>query len=254
MDPEVIAALLVTAAEGEDNLIATLKSQKKDQETIDAAVANYRVQKGLKDLVDADTMAAVTKSAGYVAVDAPKPAPKPEPAKKSIDLSQLDETTRASIEAVFKSNADLVKKAEETEAVLKSMRDESERKEMVAKAEKEFGHIPMETGELGTMLKSANAVGEEFGKSFQTLLGRMNEMVQKSALLSTIGGGHQPQSGGAMDKIKQLADGMVQKSMGTPNQISEHQAMALVLKTAEGEALYKEYLGDNPAQRARVNY
>ena len=265
MNPEIISALVSTPAEGEDLFIETLKSQgKAEGEEFDAAIAAYRVQKGMKDLVDSETMSQVSKSAGYEVAKAENPFaknPKKKPAKgaaeeedemskddvkKSVDLSELDEATRASVEAVFKSNSDLVAKSEAQADVLKSLtttvanlQDQREEQLYVAKAAKEFGNIPMADKDLGLLLKSAHAAGPEFAKQLEGLLGTLDETVSKSALLTTMGAAQQ--NAGQVDawgRIEGLAKGMVQKSSES---LSHAAAVSLVLKTEEGARLYAEY-------------
>lgn len=284
MDPEVLQAILGTPAEGEDKFVETLKSQGvTDEEKINAAVANFRVQKGLKDLVPDEIMSSVAKAAGYDAtakamtpnegddntkpnatsgkVDpkAKKPAKGDTPTQKSLDLSGLDDTTRAQVEAVFKSHDSALAKSNELEAVVKSLsatvdtlKADATEKLYVAKAAKEFGHLPMEDKALGLMLKSAHELSPDFAKGFETLLGRMDEMVAKSSMLTTMGAVQKANEGGAWSKIETLAKGMVRKSAEGGNSLSHAQAIDLVLKTEEGAALYREYLGDNPKQRAEI--
>lgn len=272
MDPEVVQAIISTPAEGEDALIATLKSTKADQKAVDAAVAAYRVQKGMKDLVPDATMATVAKAAGYVEtakavtpnegdrddkteatsgkVD-PK-AKKKDKMGKSVDMSGLDESARAQVESIFKSHAAMTERAEKLEAVVKSMQDEKAEREYVAKAATQFGHLPMADQELGVMLKSAHDVSPNFAKGFETLLGRMDGMVQKSALLTTMGAVQKGQSGGGLSKIEDAAMAVVQKSMEAGKNVTQEKAVDAVLKTADGDALYREYLQDNPRQRGDI--
>jgi len=274
MDPEVLQAIISTPAEGEDQLLATLKSQGvEDKEKVDAAVASYRMQKGMKDLVADDVMAAVAKTAGYegtakaVTPNEGKDDKKPDatsgkvdpktktgqgPVKKTVDLSNLDEGTKAMVESVFKSHAAMEERTATLEAVVKSMKDDKEEVHYVAKAAKEFSNLPLGDKELGLMLKSANAMNPEFAKGFETLLGRMDEMVAKSAMLTTAGAVSKANAGGGLDKLQVMADGIVRKSTEAGKEMSAAQAMDLVLKTEQGQALYREYLGDNPKQRAEI--
>lgn len=275
MKAEILNALMSTPAEGEAELVETLKSQGvEDQQKIDAAVASFRVQKGLKDLVDPTVMGEVSKAAGAEVAKAVMPNEgkddkKPDatsgkvdpkakqgqgPVKKSLDLSGLDADSRAQVEAIFKSHASMAEKAsqvDELHAMVKSLQDERETKEYVAKAAQSFNHIPMKADDLGLMLKSANGVSAEFAQGFETLLTKMNEVVSKSALFTTTGAAGVSDGSGAWDKIEQLADGMVRKS-SSENPVTKAQAIALVMKTEEGNRLYQEYLGENPAQRARA--
>ncbi len=277
MDPEVLTAIMSTPAEGEDAFLQTLKSQGvDDQESIDAAVASFRVQKGMKDLVDNDVMAEVTKAAGYVAKATDKDegvepfTPKKQPGadpeasddsgnlpgkkkkkkmSKSLDLSGLDTEARGQVEAIFKSHEAQAEKTAKLEQTLKSMQDTQAEREYVAKAAAEYTHIPGSDEELGLMLKSAHDVSPEFAKGLEGLLGRMNEMVQKSSLLTTMGAVNKANSGGGLDKMQTLVKEIVQKSVASGNKMKKDDAMDLILKSANADELYREYLGDNPAQR-----
>lgn len=273
MDPEVLKNLIATPAEGEDQFLAILKSQGiTDEDKVNAAVASYRMQKGMKDLVSDDVMAAVAKSAGYegtakaVTPNEGKDDKKPDatsgkvdpkakagqgPVKK-VDLSDLDDATRVQVEAVFKSNAAMEERTATLETVVKSLQDEKVETHYVAKAAKSYSHLPLGERQLGLMLKSANDHDPAFAKGFEELLGRMDEMVEKSNMLTVMGAVNKANDGGGWDKIQALANGIVQKSTEAGKSVSDAQAIDLVLKTAQGKALYREYLGDNPKQRAEV--
>lgn len=281
MDPEVLQALVGTPAEGEDQFLATLKSQGvTDQDKIDAMVAQFRIQKGMKDLVSDDMLATVAKAAGYegtakaVTPNEGKDDKKPDatsgkvdpkakqgqgPTKKSLDLSALDDETRGTVEAVFKSHESMAAKSAEMESVVKSLtetvgalKDEKLETHFVAKAAKDYAHLPMPDKDLGLMLKSAHDMSPEFAKGFESLLGKMDELAGNSAMLTTMGAVAKGAGGGAWAKLEAMADGIVQKSVGSDNPMTKAQAMDFVLKTAEGQALYREYLGDNPKQRAEI--
>jgi hypothetical protein len=277
MDAEVLAALVSTPVEGESELIASLKSAGlTDQEKIDAAVAQLRITKGMKDLVSPEAQAAVTKAAGYPGAKASDkktdkakdkgegegdhPPKKPNPfAKSALDLSALDDASRAQVEAVMKSHESMADRTAELERVVKSatdtiaeLKDAATTKEFVLKAAKDFSHLPLDEGSLGLMLKTADGVGGKFADSFTTLLGRMNEMVEKSDLLTTMGNIANQSADSAWGKIQAMAKSMVQKSAESGEQLSNAQAIDIVLKTDEGKDLYRKYLGDNPRQRGDV--
>lgn len=273
MEPEVLQALMSTPIEGEKDFIATLKSAGvTDQKQIDAAVASLRVQKGMKDLVPSDTMLAVAKAAGYADVakavtpnegvrddktdaESGKVDPKTkkkDPLGKSVNMSGMSAEDRSTLEQMFKSNQELVAKSAQLEETIKSMRDEQETKQYVAKAAADFDHLPMGSEELGMMLKSAHASSSDFAKGFEKLLGTMNELVKKSSMFTSMGAVAKSQSGGAWQKIEALADGMVQKSAEGGKSLTKAQAIDVVLKSEQGAALYREYLGDNPRQRAEI--
>lgn len=287
MDPEVLAALIGTPAEGETEFLKSLAVLKKagkfsTQEELDATVAQFRIQKGMKDLVPDSLMAAVAKAAGYEGTakavtpnegkddkqpDAttgkvdPKAKQKDKLGKSAdpVDLSQLDPVAKAQVEAIFKSHADMATKSTELETVVKSLagkiqglEDDKLEVHFVAKAAKDYAHLPLGDQALGLMLKSAHDLNPDFAKGFENLLGRMDEMVEKSAMLTNMGAVNKASEGGAWDKLQSLANGIVQKSAEGGKEMSNSQALDMVLKSETGKQLYREYLGDNPRQRGDV--
>lgn len=270
MDECVISAVASTPAQGEEDLVEMLKSNNSSEDEIGAAVVNYRIQTGFKDLVSDEMFEQVSKAAGYskkgegkmkkeviIEVEGEgeddeeemmKTKGKEKMNKSNIDLNQLDDATRQQVESVFKSNQDLAKETQELKEVVKSMRDEAQRKEYIAKAAESYSHVPMDPEELGLLLKNANEISEGFGKKFEELLGKVQESVSKSALLDTVGKSQQNDpSAGAWDKIEEMAKSLVQKSQGLTN-LTQAQAIDRVLKSEEGQSLYQEYLGENPRQ------
>lgn len=255
---KVMEAVLKTAAEGEDTLIASLKAAGADEKRIDAAVALYRIQKGFADVItDADT-AIVSKAFGKkpkkdeAADEDEDDMEKSKKSAQTADLSKLDPETRARVEAVFKSNESLASQVGQLTSTVKSLIDNGSQREFVAKAEKQFTHIPGKPEEIGLMLKSAHGVSEQFGKQLEDLLGMVNGLVQKSAMFGTAGtaGGASP-GGSAWTKIEQLAASLVMKSDKGAEMTKEQKIEYVTTKTAEGKALYREYLAENPAQRSR---
>lgn len=234
MNPKIITALMSTPAEGEEQFIKSLGDMS--EEKLGAAVASYRIQKGMKDLIDNETMANVTKSAGYAVAVKTEETPK-DKTKKSIDLSSVDPETKAQIEAIYKSHDEMAKKADQLHNIVKMMQEEQQEREFVAKAAKEYSHLPLDEKSLGSMLKTAHNNGKEFAEGFEKLLGRMDEIVSKSQMFGSIGHTAPQTSGGGWEKMQEVAK-------------SSEKSVSEVLKSKSGEELYMEYLQDNPAQRA----
>lgn len=267
-NPKVLEAVLKTAAEGEDKLIATLKAAGADEKRIDAAVAQFRVQKGFADVVTAEDAELIAQATGVAKKDETDPdepddddmpallKKKAKKTKKSAepDLSQLAPETRAQVEAVFKSNEALVGQVESLTGMVKTLVDNGAKSEYVAKAAKEFSHIPGTPDEIGIVLKSAHDASPELGAGIEKLLGMVNGLVRKSALLGSVGStGGAGAGGSAWERIQTLATGLTMKA-GDKDMTPEQKIAYVTEKTAEGRALYKEYLGENPAQRAKYNF
>ena len=280
MEPEVLQALMSTPMEGEAEFVKTLKSDLTEEQK-NAAIAQYRIQKGMRDLLSDDVMSSVVNAAGYKVAKAvgdnegvnptepnvtsgkvdpkakqkDKLGKKKEEMSKSINLSSLPEDQRLAVESVLKSNASLEEKSSEMSTVLKSMMTEIENlkrekveKSFIDKATTSYDNIPMGNRELGLMLKSAHDVSPEFAKGFETLLGTMNSMAEQSALFTTMGAVNKSGDGGAMAKIDALADGIVQKSVVAGNPVDRHKAVATIMQTPEGAQLYNEYLKEKSPQ------
>jgi hypothetical protein len=240
---EVMQTVLATEAEGEKTLVQTLKTAGLEDDAVQVAVAQYRLQHGFKDKVTKEAFAEVAKAAGY---DAPKKA---EPVKKSEpDRSTKPAGMPPEMEAVWKAQQTAIDKANEradkVEAELEAVRKSALRKDYVAKCEREFAHVPGMTAEqMADMLMQAHSVSKEFGESLEKQWAETAQVVKKSALLGSAGSRGQSQGGSAWDKMQGLAKELVQKSAG---ELSEAKALDTIMQ--QRPDLYQEYLGDNPAQ------
>lgn len=162
-------------------------------------------------------------------------------AESTVDLSQVDPQTRAKVEQVFKSNAELVKKTAELETAIKA-RDEKDRtRELVAKAA-EWKHLGVPQDDIVAQLRDADKIGkdsfERVCKSFTAL----NEQAASAGLFGEIGSSQGSPVAGSSEqvwaKIEKAADGIVQKSAGSK---TKEQAQAEFLQSSEGQRLYNEY-------------
>lgn len=275
MDP--LKAVLSTPAEGEEQFVAALKSAGADQARIDASVAIYRIQKGFADKLKTEDHVAIAKSAGLELAAKAKKADdeededeeddedmpaflKKKKAKKSAEALALEGVSpeaAAKIEAAFTAKSAEVTELTETvkslSGMVKTLVEKSDTQQYVAKAARDFAHVPGTPDEIGAVLKSAEkaGVGDVIGK----LLGTVNTLVQKSALFGNVGtAGAAGTSGDAWSKIEKLATGLTMKSESGA-EMSQAQKISYVMKsTAEGRELYRQYLADNPAQRAKHNF
>ena len=184
IDSEILEAVMSTPAEGEDALIETLKSAGADEDAMGAAVVQFRMQKGFKDVVPDEHFAAIAKAAGYVAkAEGKKPKKNPfakpdedegdEKVKKGLET--LDPEVRGTIEALFKSSKQTQDENKELRGVVKSLVDGQEEREYISKAEKQYEHVPGTSKEIGLVLKNAHGVSEEFGKNLEAIFGKFND-------------------------------------------------------------------------------
>lgn len=163
-------------------------------------------------------------------------------AKKELSKG-IPEALRPQMEALWKSQKEAVAKAAELEAVLKAERNERLNREYIAKAEKDFSAMPVNSGELAMLLKGLNDADPKLTAKLETILKAANEAIGKSSLLNEVGSAAKSQSGSAMSRLEDIAKSMVSKAEGklTP-------AAALVLAMEQNTDLYTEYLAENPAQ------
>lgn len=248
---ELLKSVLETEAEGEQALIESLKAAKIDDEAIEIAKANYRMQHGFKDKLSEDALAVVVKAAGYWTKardddDDDKPFPGAKPPfggkKKTKDKkSHVPADMPAEMAAIFKTQQ------EELSVVKKQLDDERRervRKEYVVKCADEYSYVPgMSSEQMGEMLQKAYEVGDDFGKQLEGQWATTSAAVKKSSLMDasgrlvTNGGG----GGGPIDKLNAIA-----KEKATKEKISFAKAFDQAL--VENKPLYDEYLSDNPAQ------
>jgi hypothetical protein len=258
---ELLKTVLATEAEGESKLIETLKAANADEDTINAAVANFRLQNGFKDKLSKDVFGEVAKAAGYEIAKAKKGKadddmddddnPFGGKKKKKTEKSHVPADMPAEMQAIFKAQQDemeaLRKENAETTEILKSERRERIRKEYIAKCASDYSHVPGMTADaMGEMLQKAYEVSDDFGKQLEKQWADTHEAVRKSALLVNQGViSSNDGSSGAWSKMQSLAKELVQKTEG----LSEAKALDVVMK--ENPELYQEYLDENPAQVGR---
>lgn len=246
MDP--IQAVLQTKAEGEDAFVDTLKAKGLEQKAIDAAVAQFRLQAGFKDLLGNGVAIESLKAAGIEVPTEPVTPTEPKPTEPTLtekDLATLPESVRkqlAQVDVVLKQNETL-------QETLKQERTERCKAEFVTKAKEQFTHVPGTSEEIGQTLFDAYEVSKEFGEKIEKQLSASQDALKSSALLHRAG--HAGTGTGGDDawaEIERKAEAMVQKSMGTGAEVTKEKAVGMYLKTAEGKRAYEAYLSENPRQ------
>lgn len=166
---------------------------------------------------------------------------------KSLDLSKVDPKTKLALEAIFKAQKESVEKAEKLEKELKVERDQRVEKEFIEKASK-LG-VGGDVSELGKIMKALHEASPEMALKLEATLKAAGEQVKKGELFAEIGaqgGGSKIAGDDAYAKLERMAEGLVQKS---DKPLTADAAMEAVMKTAEGKALYNEYMSTKPGMK-----
>ena len=241
-----IQKIMSVKAEGEEQFVATLKSEGATQDRIDAATAAYRIRKNCADVLKPEDMGVVAKAhkepdgdeQGDDESDAEFKARK---AKKSVKKSDVSPEMDARIEALFKSNADLLQKNAELAGKVETLTAKSADLEFEAVAKSEFGHVRGSVSELAQALKAAHEAGPEAEKAIRNVLKSAEEITSKSAMLHEVGSSGGGTNGSAWQKIEALAGGLTMKSDSGKEMSKSQKIDYVVSKTAEGRALYEQY-------------
>lgn len=237
---EIINAVLSAELDNEAQVDKVLKAAGMSDKAIAACKSMLKLATGFKDEMPKDLMTMLAKLAGY--------AGGVEKADKGPSLEDLPAEARAHVEALFKASKAAEDRAAKAEALLKAERDERRTKEFVAKAAEELPHLPgAKADELGPVLKSLADVSPADYEKILGVLKAADAAIKASEVLAQVGRGGQTSgiAGTAWGQIEKLAEGLVQKG---DRHATRAQAIDEVLKTAQGKALYQEYLAEHPAQ------
>jgi hypothetical protein len=247
VNAEILKAVLETPLEDEQKVDEVLKAAKLSEKAQNAVKGALRLLNAYREELPKDVLKTLADLAGYE-----YPAPKegkdekdkgkdkyayPVPQKKadgSWDFSGIPEEVRPMVEALWKENEDIRKKAEETEKLLKAERDERLRKEFIAKAAG-YKHLAVKPEEFGLVLKAlAEKAPEELAK-IEAVLKAADEAIGQGKLFAEAGRGGEG-AGSTWAKIEKMASEIVQKD----GKMTREQAIAKVLE--EHPELYDEYL------------
>ena len=154
--------------------------------------------------------------------------------KKS--LGELPEAARAAVEALWKSNRELVEKSQKLESELGQELAKRERGEFIAKNEKSLCNVPGHSlEEVCDLVLEAKARDERFGARIEKALTAASNGMKGGATLVEAGSNAPVEASGAgWERIQQLATEEVEKSGG-----SMASAIAKTIQT--NPALYAEY-------------
>ena len=157
-----------------------------------------------------------------------------EELKKS--LGELPDAARAAVEALWKSNRELVEKSQKLESELGQELAKRERSEFIAKSEKSLCNVPGHSlEEVCDLVLEAKARDEDFGARIEKALTAASNGMKGGATLVEAGSNAPVEApSDAWERIQQLANEEVQKSGG-----SMASAIAKTIQT--NPALYAEY-------------
>jgi hypothetical protein len=251
---EVLKAVLDTKIEGEDKIDEIMKAAQLSEKAAAAAKGALRLLSGFKDEIPQDVFAKLSECAGYNAAPMADEklaacGSKDDAAKKSVQKSidELPAEVKAEFEKITKATEDANKRADEVQKSLdaeKAIRaketDERVAKELTEQAKADFGAFPAKPEEIAAVLKASD---EPTKKSLAAMFKAANEVISKSKLLEEVGKSTPTveAGGSAWAKIEAAASAIVQKS---ENKQTHAQAVDSFLRTADGRALYQEFLAE----------
>lgn len=262
--PEQIAKALEQLASRDELVVAIAKHGDKPagviKEQLIARASALEATDALPDAWGVKKSAPSTKESG-MGNSAPVPVRK---ADGTWDLSGVEDDAQRSFYATFLKSLDdahdeskkLAGRLEKSETRATELEGKLTEKELVAKAEADFSHIA-KADELTPILKAAKEhFDDETFEKLEKVLKAADARIETGDLFAELGRSADPaikaairkgevvDSGGdAWAKIEELAKAIVEKSGDEP--LSKEQAIDRVLKTAEGRALYADYLAES---------
>lgn len=164
----------------------------------------------------------------------------------TLDLSAVPEAVRPTVEAIFKSQQELVKKNLELQGALDTERKERRLKEFVAKANG-FRHYVGDRAELGKQLMELSDANQPLYENVVKNLEANDaqaETVSKNLFREVGSSAGAAKGGDAWAKIEAAAEGIVQKSA---SKLSKAEAVEAFLGTPDGKKMYAEYVDQKGA-------
>lgn len=254
---EILKSVVETPLEDESKLEELFKQQKLSPKAQSAVKGALRILSGFKDELPKDVLSMLANLAGYpsptgkimdegknkdkevVAKTEPVASPPAAIRKEdgSINLEAVPEEMRGAIQALWKDQADAIKKSEQLEVVLKEERNVRLKKEYIEKAERDFSHVPGTHEDLGILLKQLHEDNEDSANKVEAVLKAAGEQIAQGALFEQLGSGdpRNAAGGSAWSKIEKMADEVAGKNDG----MTHEQAVTKVIET--NPRLYDEY-------------
>jgi hypothetical protein len=167
---------------------------------------------------------------------------------KDFDLSKVPAAVREPLEAIFKSNQELVKKNETLSSQLAEEQDRRKQKEYVEKAQG-FKHLGANTEELATTLKTIASRDPEAAAKVESVLKAADAQIKAGgALYGELGSRISKADAGSPEgQMKAMVEAHVAKSDG--KQSKEEIADHLFRTNKEYKRLYSEYMNNHPGMK-----
>lgn len=269
LDEAILKAILETELENEAKVEEVLKAANMSEKAQGAVRGALKILSAYKESLPKDILKTLGELAGYgypeptqkqkdeedkkkeeeakKAEEAKKQADKEKdkekygyPVKKAdgtVDFSGVPEGIRPAVEALWKENEAITKRAIEAEKVAKEERDKRVLKEYVEKAAAELADLPGAKAEdFGAVLKGIEEKDPALYAKLYPVLKASSEAIAKGQLFAELGrGGGAPVAGSATEKVMQLVAGIVQKDA----KATSAEAMGKVM--LEHPELYEQY-------------
>lgn len=250
MDEKIIKAVLEAPADGEEALDEMVKKAGIEDEAVPVIKGILRLLTGFKDKLPSETLSTLAKVAGYSEVEVEKEDEETNEGKMNLD--GLSEELKKQLELVTKSQEEQIKALEaQNEATQKQLdveKDARIKEIWKTKVEKDLSHYP--GASVDEMVGELHELSKYNEKMAETTFGRMknaSEALKSSHLFGEVRKSvyKESSSTGAWGQLEKLADGLVEKSEFN---MTKDAAVAKVLNSEKGKALYREYLAENEGQ------
>ncbi len=162
---------------------------------------------------------------------------------EKLDLSSVPKEVRPAVEAIYKSNQELVAKAEQIQKELVIERNLRRKGEFVAKAAV-YKNLGISTDDLASTLMTIADASPEAVEKIEKMLATADAQVAKGDLFKEIGSSRASKVGPTWEAIEKAAEGAVAKSGVS---ISKAEAVTKFLETPEGSAMYTAYMSEHPS-------
>lgn len=151
----------------------------------------------------------------------------------SLDLRAVPKAVRPVVEAIYKSQQELVKKNNELSEKLANKEREAIRKSYEGQVAG-FTHIADKEGLVDSLVTMTPDQAGQVLKS----LGAANAQIEKGDLFKEVGSGLSAGTRTSWEAIEKAAEGFVAKS---GEKVTKEEATARFLETKEGQAMYSDY-------------
>jgi hypothetical protein len=269
MEEDILKAVLEADLEDEAQVDEVLKAANISDKGKLAIKGAIRLLQAFKDELPKDVMKTLSGLAGY---EYPEPAKKPpeEPPVKAtakgadgkdgacgtkygplqkadgtLDLEQVPEELRPTVELLFKAQQDAVVREAKLETILKAERDLRLTREFVTKAEA-FSHLPIKPEEFGPVLKTIQEKAPEAYDAIEQVLKAADALIVQAGAFKARGSDATTGGKDAWTAIETKARALLQKA---DNKLTLAKAVDQICQ--QEPALYAQYLQEQRGARAQ---